>query len=469
MIKTSAAHGDIQRTERVLSQKPGLSRFTQTCINQAIIEQTLIDLLGVDDRLSVERNVVTESLSTESSLAEKQDAYPVTIKVCHTHHTTAGLFQNLGEDSRPHSDKVMDDPRQDHAAIGRMEVIKAKYVLACDGAHSWTRKQLGLTLDGEQINYVWGVLDIIPLTDFPDIRQASIIHSAKAGSILSVPREDKLIRLYIQLGLEDDAQNRKTITPKTIIKKAQEIMSPYRIDYKYCDWWSLYKIGQRIAPTFSVDDRVFLAGDAVHTHSPKLGQGMNISMQDTYNLVWKLGSVICGSAKPVILSTYNFERRQVALDLLDCDRQIARFYAGKTVPGTPRADDISDMPDFSRMREKMHEFLAGTGITYRPSVLIASSDQGPIRLGEQSWYCRCESEIRSKYTARRTHPILQGPQPGGSSAHAPRRPTEQQRPMAPSRLRRQHQRSSPVSPRTEPSQQSPQVLTLHSKGSFYPG
>ena len=52
---------------------------------------------------------------------------------------------------------------------------------------------------------------------------------------------------------------------------------------------------------------------------------MNISMQDAYNLGWKLGSVLNGSAKPAILHTYQTERRQVALDLLEADREIVRF------------------------------------------------------------------------------------------------------------------------------------------------
>src|SRR6185437_14901813 len=58
--------------------------------------------------------------------------------------------------------------------------------------------------------------------------------------------------------------------------------------------------------------RVFLTGDAAHTHSPKGGQGMNVSIQDTYNLTWKLGSVITRVAHPCILDTFEPERRPVA-------------------------------------------------------------------------------------------------------------------------------------------------------------
>ena len=66
------------------------------------------------------------------------------------------------------------DPRKyntNDAALGSepkksMEIIRAKYMIGCDGAHSWTRQQLGFTMDGEQTDSIWGVLDIIPITDF---------------------------------------------------------------------------------------------------------------------------------------------------------------------------------------------------------------------------------------------------------------------------------------------------------------
>lgn len=107
---------------------------------------------------------------------------------------------------------------------------------------------------------------------------------------MNIPREKKLTRLYIQLTEvvtgEDGRADRSKITPNTILKAAQKIIFPYKLSYDYCDWWTAYQIGQRVGTQFSASDRIFLAGDAVHTHSPKAGQGMNVSMQDTFNLGW---------------------------------------------------------------------------------------------------------------------------------------------------------------------------------------
>lgn len=69
----------------------------------------------------------------------------------------------------------------------------------------------------------------------------------------------------------------------------------------------------------------------MHTHSPKAGQGMNVSMQDTYNLGWKLALVIKGIAQPSILSTYEDERRRVAQELIAIDHRLSRQFSGKQV------------------------------------------------------------------------------------------------------------------------------------------
>ena len=109
--------------------------------------------------------------------------------------------------------------------------------------------------------------------------------------------------------------------------------------------------------------RLFLAGDAVHTHSPKLGQGLNVSIQDTYNLGWKICGVINGTLKPEILETYQPERRQVALDLMAVDHEASQFCS----------DNDFSRKDFQSQREKFYEFLSGVSVTYGPSALVIGS------------------------------------------------------------------------------------------------
>ena len=95
---------------------------------------------------------------------------------------------------------------------------------------------------GDSTDYIWGVLDIVPITDFPDIRMRCAIHSASSGSVMVIPRENKLVRLYIQLtttekiGEGGAKADRSKITPQVILESAQRIMAPYKITYRKLDW-----------------------------------------------------------------------------------------------------------------------------------------------------------------------------------------------------------------------------------------
>ena len=111
--------------------------------------------------------------------------------------------------------------------------------------------------------------------------------------------------------------------------------------------------------------RVFLVGDAVHAHTPTMGAGMNVSIQDSFNLGWKLGMVIKRLAKPELLDTYQSERHKVATTLLDLDRQMSQFF----VDG-PCEESVN----YDEFRKKFTPFLSGTGVTYGPSMIRAKDD-----------------------------------------------------------------------------------------------
>lgn len=204
---------------------------------------------------------------------------------------------------------------------------------ACDGAHSIVRKALGYKMVGDSSDAVWGVMDMIPRTNFPDFRKKSTIRS-QAGNCLIIPREgdnNNLTRFYIEL---PQGTNPKDVTLENLQRQAQNIFHPYQVEFAETVWWSAYAIGQRHADVFHKDHRVFLAGDACHTHSPKAGQGMNVSLQDGYNIGWKLGEILTGLATPSLLETYVLERQKVALDLINFDRYFSKLFSSgaKTTP-----------------------------------------------------------------------------------------------------------------------------------------
>ncbi|KAM3459852.1 hypothetical protein NHJ6243_006484 [Beauveria neobassiana] len=379
--------GVLRRSDRMADTVPGLSRFQQSVLQQGRIERFFLDEIEACSDIRVERAAMPTSLDIDEAAVDDPEAYPITVALRHLteEEATPAQVASATKDGLYRSNLAKDDT-EDLLAASKLnakanmeEIVRAKYVLGSDGAHSWTRKQIGLALEGESTDYVWGVLDIVPITDFPDIRMRCAIHSANAGSIMIIPRENKLVRVYVQLtktaktGDEAGSRaDRSSISPASILAEAQKIMAPYTISYKTIDWWTAYQIGQRVGTQFSVHERVFLAGDAVHTHSPKAGQGMNVSMQDTFNLGWKVASVVKGQASRSILKTYQSERRKVAQDLIAFDHKFSRLFSGRPARDETDTKGIK-MSDFKSTLEDNNVFVSGTKVNYGASTIVAKA------------------------------------------------------------------------------------------------
>lgn len=268
-----------------------------------------------------------------------------------------------------------------------IETVKARYVVGCDGARSSVRTAIGKELVGDALNQAWGVMDVLLNTDFPDIRLKSLIHSNNEGNMLIIPREGGyMVRLYIELDKlnENERIARDQMTPEVLIAAANRVMQPYSLDVKEVAWWSVYEIGQRITTAFDDAEegraaRVFLAGDACHTHSPKAGQGLNTSAMDTWNLGWKLAHVLTGRADERILETYSAERREYGQALIDFDREFSRMFSAR--PKSPGNPDGVDPAEFQRYFQLFGEYTAGVSIQYRPGILVSEGKHQKLATG----------------------------------------------------------------------------------------
>lgn len=267
--------------------------------------------------------------------------------------------------------------------------VRANYVVGCDGAHSAVRKSIGGTLHGDAAHQAWGVMDILANTDFPDVRQKCLISSASEGNVLILPREGGYVfRMYVELDKlrPDEKAAQRKLTQDDMIAAANRIIRPYSIDVKEIVWWSIYDIGHSITDKF--DDvpegedrnpRVFTAGDACHTHSPKAGQGMNVSMQDTFNLGWKLAHVLQGRADARLLRSYSKERLTEARRLVETDHKWARVMSA---PTTQAERDGTEEPRIIRQFKENLEFTGGTAVKYDPSALFAPATHQSLATGE---------------------------------------------------------------------------------------
>ncbi|KAI4765083.1 phenol 2-monooxygenase [Aureobasidium sp. EXF-12344] len=358
----------IERSESIRSGEEDLpgSRYPQVSLCQGSVEQAFLDFLERDgNSVRVERNLTPMKLDVDETQVDDHNTFPVEVHLRRLEKDERAGSAFLPSTCRSNYNFPSSD-RSSASGMSAAEIVRAKYVLGTDGAHSWTRKALGLQMEGDRMSKHFGVMDFVPLSNFPDIKISCVTHSS-SGSIMTLPRENGLVRFYVQLGessVRGSDFDRSKVTPDDIIKIARKILQPYTLDYNHCDWFSVYTVGQRLAKTFSYRDRVFLAGDAVHTHSPTMGAGMNVSMQDSYNLVWKIASAI-RTGNRSILATYNTERIAVAKELMAKDRAMSDFYCEGPSASSQR---------YREFREDFRDFVSGATVDYSPSILTSAAE-----------------------------------------------------------------------------------------------
>jgi phenol 2-monooxygenase len=351
----------LARKARVQDTEDGLSEFPHVILNQARVHDFYLDVMRRSPHRMEPfygRNVLGVTVDRDAA------DYPVEV-----------TLERLAGDQE-----------------GQREKVRAKYVVGCDGARSTVRNAMGLSLQGDSANQAWGVMDVLAVTDFPDVRLKTVVNSAD-GAFLIIPREGGyLIRIYVELEKLAEGQRiaDRGITVEDVIAQAQRVLQPYKLEVKEVAWWSAYEIGQRLCERFddvpaeevgSRQPRVFIAGDACHTHSPKAGQGMNVSMQDAFNLGWKLASVLTGRAQPELLATYSAERHAIATELIEFDRQWARIISAPTRnPDDPTSEGV-DPGEVQSYFVRSGRYTAGTATHYQPSALTRATPHQHLAQG----------------------------------------------------------------------------------------
>jgi len=371
---------NIIRTQRTADDPDGVSEFPHLIINQARV----LDYFAEAAACGPGRIVPDFGYEfTGLEVATDDEPYPVRVNVRRT----------TGEQA------------------GEERTVRAKYVVGCDSARSAVRTALGIRLVGQQAMHAWAVLDALAVTDFPDIRTKCAIQS-QHGSILHIPREGGyLFRMYIDLG-EVDANDNGAVRATTVdaaIAKANQILCPYTLDVRDGPWYTVYEVGHRLTSKFDdvpVEEsgrrtpRVFIAGDACHTHSAKAGQGMNVSMQDTFNLGWKLGQVLTGRSPEKLLDTYSSERREVARRLINFDLEWSGLMARKPGELSPEelaafyvktaefpAGFLTQYPRSMVTGEALHQNLATgfpIGKRFKSAPVVRVADASPVHLGHHA-------------------------------------------------------------------------------------
>ncbi len=355
--------GNIVRSSITPDDPKGISEFPHLIVNQARV----IDYFAEYARCAPARGDIDYGYEFVDLEVTGDGDYPVTV----TLRKISG-FTGAGINAAKEGDDE-----------GETLVVHAKYVVGADGARSSVRRSIGGSLAGSSSLHAWGVMDVLAVTDFPDFRKKCIIHSA-AGSILHIPREgNHLARIYVDLGETDehDAGKVRGTSLDEIIARANAILHPYTLDVRDVPWHSVYEVAHRLTDRF--DDaatspdgkgRVFLMGDACHTHSAKAGQGMNVSMQDGWNLGWKLGYVLEGRSPESLLKTYSDERWVTSKNLIDFDHQWSTLMAKKP-------EEFASPDEVAEFYVQTAEFPAGFMTQYTDSILVGTDAHQELASG----------------------------------------------------------------------------------------
>lgn len=192
------------------------------------------------------------------------------------------------------------------------EVVRARWLVGCDGSHSIVRKHLELAFEGDRYTGEQFIqADAKIRWTLP--KGVSYLFLTEAGYMMVIEMPDDIVRVFISLPDTDPSNH----TDPTLEEVEDALRRLGSTDAELYDpvWLARYRTSRRRAPRFR-EGRAFIAGDAGHVHVPIGGQGMNTGIQDAFNLAWKLAYVIKGAARPELLDSYNAERHPVAVALL---------------------------------------------------------------------------------------------------------------------------------------------------------
>ncbi|HEV7731592.1 MAG TPA: FAD-dependent monooxygenase [Candidatus Binatia bacterium] len=267
---------------------------------------------------------------------------------------------------------------------GRDTTVRAQYLLACDGAASPAREQLGITMLGpDDIGSVLNVYFHADLTPYIAGREGPlywIVNAETAGVFIAL---DNATRWLFNTPLQTDAGAISTEHCRALIRRAAGDPS-LDVDVRSVDPWIMRS---QVAERYRVG-RAFLLGDAAHRFPPTGGFGMNTGVQDAHNLGWKLAALLAGWAPPALLDTYEPERRPVAQRNADQSYTNARGMPRPPADGdapSPLARIEEDSPDGENLRQLVAGGIAGTrehfsaqgqakGFVYASSAILADGE-----------------------------------------------------------------------------------------------
>lgn len=241
--------------------------------------------------------------------------------------------------------------------------LRSRYLVGCDGGRSTVRKLVGIDFPGEPAK-VETMLGDMEVTEDPATIAAVVEEVRKTqlrfGAIPDVDGSEGVYRIVVPAaGVAED----RTTAP-TLDEFKQQLRAVAGTDFGAHSprWLSRFGDATRQAERYRVG-RVLLAGDAAHIHPPTGGQGLNLGVQDAFNLGWKLAAEVNGWAAEGLLDSYHAERHPVGAAVLNNTR--AQITLMGTDPGTTALRELfSELLDFEEVNRYVTEMITAVGVHY---------------------------------------------------------------------------------------------------------
>lgn len=255
-------------------------------------------------------------------------------------------------------------------ANNETETLSVDWLIGCDGVGSVVRKSLSLPFDGHEYAGEMKMMDVA-VDGFPHSDDAIYYFVNRDHMLLVTKLPGENYRVLIS----DTGQGTNTETARDDFQRVVDMHFNGDVTLSEPEWTTVFRISRRKTDNYRVNN-IFLAGDSAHVNSPAGGQGMNVSMQDAFNLAWKLAMVVKGQANPSLLDSYSIERLPVAKQMHEGTQYLHDIIMAHG-RGMEERLQLMQAPDWNYRAANQ---IAGISYTYRQGereTQLADGDRAP--------------------------------------------------------------------------------------------